>query len=420
MTGPISLYVHIPFCASRCPYCDFATAPARSALRSRYLDALGRRDPARRRAARSAARRDAVRRRRDAEPARARRDRQARRGVARVVPSRPGRGHGRGEPRDARPRPPGGVGFARHHAPVPGCAELLRARPARARPDAPGGGRRTGHRSRAVAGPRGEPRPHLRLAKPDHHAWRGGPARAAVSLQVPTTFPLSPRARARARGGRRQLARRRLAVRPSAGDDVAPRRSPRTTPPSRRCTSSPKRSLRSAGFEHYEIANWARPGRRCQHNLAYWRNDQWLGLGTGAHTHLGGGRSRRPASLVTYLDAIERGASPIPLRTRRRTRRCWRFGWMKGWTSLHTRPDLVPTPRGECAPRSRAPTALAWCAGPTMSRGSRHADGCSRARSLSDCSTSLTYQYRRRGRARLRRHSGRATTHSTFRLFGEA
>lgn len=44
------------------------------------------------------------------------------------------------------------------------------------------------------------------------------------------------------------------------------------------------------GFIHYEISNWARPGRECKHNLSYWRNDQYLGLGAGAHGHAAGYR----------------------------------------------------------------------------------------------------------------------------------
>jgi oxygen-independent coproporphyrinogen-3 oxidase len=44
--------------------------------------------------------------------------------------------------------------------------------------------------------------------------------------------------------------------------------------------------LAPAGYEQYEISNWARPGRRCHHNLTYWRNGFWLGLGAGAHSHL--------------------------------------------------------------------------------------------------------------------------------------
>jgi oxygen-independent coproporphyrinogen-3 oxidase len=46
--------------------------------------------------------------------------------------------------------------------------------------------------------------------------------------------------------------------------------------------------LEPAGYEQYEISNWARPGRRCRHNLTYWHNDLWLGLGAGAHSHLPG------------------------------------------------------------------------------------------------------------------------------------
>ena len=46
-------------------------------------------------------------------------------------------------------------------------------------------------------------------------------------------------------------------------------------------------ALRDAGYHHYEISNWRRPGRQSEHNLAYWRNLQWLGVGPGAHSSLG-------------------------------------------------------------------------------------------------------------------------------------
>ncbi|KFI53639.1 coproporphyrinogen III oxidase [Bifidobacterium catenulatum DSM 16992 = JCM 1194 = LMG 11043] len=45
--------------------------------------------------------------------------------------------------------------------------------------------------------------------------------------------------------------------------------------------------LSAAGLEWYEISNWARPGYESQHNLGYWRNIDWAGLGPGAHSHYG-------------------------------------------------------------------------------------------------------------------------------------
>lgn len=48
--------------------------------------------------------------------------------------------------------------------------------------------------------------------------------------------------------------------------------------------------LARAGYEHYEISNWARPERRCRHNLVYWQNREYLGLGAGAHSFLNGVR----------------------------------------------------------------------------------------------------------------------------------
>ncbi|MCL2653336.1 MAG: radical SAM family heme chaperone HemW [Propionibacteriaceae bacterium] len=48
--------------------------------------------------------------------------------------------------------------------------------------------------------------------------------------------------------------------------------------------------LTAAGLGWYELSNWAEKGRSCQHNLAYWHSGDWLGLGPGAHSHIGGKR----------------------------------------------------------------------------------------------------------------------------------
>ena len=48
--------------------------------------------------------------------------------------------------------------------------------------------------------------------------------------------------------------------------------------------------LAQADYRHYEISNWATPGHECRHNLAYWRNHPFLGVGPGAHSYLGGQR----------------------------------------------------------------------------------------------------------------------------------
>ena len=45
-------------------------------------------------------------------------------------------------------------------------------------------------------------------------------------------------------------------------------------------------ALAGAGYHHYEISNWSRSGCQSEHNLAYWRNLQWLGVGPGAHSSL--------------------------------------------------------------------------------------------------------------------------------------
>ena len=65
--------------------------------------------------------------------------------------------------------------------------------------------------------------------------------------------------------------------------------------------------LEAAGFEHYEISNFARPGFRSQHNSSYWTGVPYIGLGAAAHSFDGNTRSWNVADIRQYIDAIEHG-----------------------------------------------------------------------------------------------------------------
>ncbi len=67
------------------------------------------------------------------------------------------------------------------------------------------------------------------------------------------------------------------------------------------------RTLASCGFEHYEISNWARPDRRARHNLKYWNRTPTLGLGISAHELWDGRRRANVSSIPAYLAAIAAG-----------------------------------------------------------------------------------------------------------------
>jgi oxygen-independent coproporphyrinogen-3 oxidase len=68
--------------------------------------------------------------------------------------------------------------------------------------------------------------------------------------------------------------------------------------------------LEAQGFEMYELSNFARPGRRCRHNLRYWTGRPYLGLGPSAHSYLDGQRGANPAHLASYR---ARFSAPEPL-----------------------------------------------------------------------------------------------------------
>ncbi len=73
-------------------------------------------------------------------------------------------------------------------------------------------------------------------------------------------------------------------------------------------------ALAAAGMEWYEVSNWSRPSGECRHNLGYWRGDDWWGVGPGAHSHVLGVRWWNVRHPAEYARRISSGVSPAQAR----------------------------------------------------------------------------------------------------------
>jgi putative oxygen-independent coproporphyrinogen III oxidase len=69
--------------------------------------------------------------------------------------------------------------------------------------------------------------------------------------------------------------------------------------------------LSRAGYRRYEVSNYARPGYACRHNLGYWSQHEYLGLGPGAHSYLGGRRFSKVEDIDAYIRNVEAGGEAI-------------------------------------------------------------------------------------------------------------
>lgn len=69
-------------------------------------------------------------------------------------------------------------------------------------------------------------------------------------------------------------------------------------------------TLRAAGYEQYEVSNFAKPSRQCQHNLTYWHAEQYLSFGPSAHGFIGNTRYWNKRSLTAWMDDVSKSILP--------------------------------------------------------------------------------------------------------------
>ena len=71
------------------------------------------------------------------------------------------------------------------------------------------------------------------------------------------------------------------------------------------------KTLESVGFSQYEISNFAKPMKESKHNMVYWRGENYIGLGVGAHSHKDGERFWNALNLMDYLHRLKKNQSPV-------------------------------------------------------------------------------------------------------------
>ena len=92
---------------------------------------------------------------------------------------------------------------------------------------------------------------------------------------------------------------------------------------------------RTAGLQQYEISNYARVGHRCRHNLNYWHNMPYLAAGAGAVSYVDGVRARRVGEPQRYCDLVETGREVVEEREKLDTEAAFRETVVMGLRLLH-------------------------------------------------------------------------------------
>ncbi len=284
---PIGLYIHVPFCDGKCPYCDFYSAPAPEEERARYTDALC-----------CALAEWGARLRRPVDTIYFGGGTPVLLGGARLVRI---------------------LNAARAAFRVASDAEItVEANPAAAQ-EALFAALRTGGFNRLSMGLQSANEAELRFLGRRHTAQQAADAvraaRAAgfdnisldlmLGLHGQTDASLRRSVKFCAALGVEHISAYILKVEPGTAfgaraasldlpDDDAQAALYHTA-----CTA-----LRTAGYRQYEISNFARAGRESRHNLKYWHDEEYLGLGPSAHSFLNGRRFFYPCSRAEFLRGI--------------------------------------------------------------------------------------------------------------------